>query len=111
MDTSFIVESVLGALIIITGFFLKTLHSDLKEDIKQTSENKAALELLKLQSEGQLEQLTKTTELQITNLTKSIDTLVKEMHTVNKAIMHLNGNFKMQSKGMADLFEKLMDTK
>ena len=97
--------SIIGFLIIlllsVIGYFLKALHSDVKENMKQTTTNRANIDLLKVASKGDIGQLTKTTEMQIAMVTDAL----KE---VKKSIEHMNNNFKVHSEGMADMYKEIM---
>jgi len=96
----FLIMTLLGVI----GYFLGKLHDDVKDNIKQTSINKARIDLLNEKSMGKIDQLTKTTELQITMVTDAL----KE---VKKSIEHMNNNFKVHSAGMADMYKEMMKIK
>ncbi len=95
------------AILTAVGFFLKTLHSDLKQVIKNAAENSTKIQLLNMESNGKLDQLKEMTEVQIQSLAKQIEALAKNTHNLQKAIMHMNGNFKTHSEAMSDLYNKL----
>ena len=97
--------------IAIIGFFIKGIIEKVSINERKLSKLETQLQLINLESSGKLDQLKETTELQLQSLSKSVESLVKEMHTINKAIMHLNGNIKQGNDGFVDLLQQLLNEK
>ena len=82
-----IIGSLLAFLLAIIGYFLKVLHKDIKENIKNTEMNTASITLLQSQQDGKIDRLAEITELQIQQLTSSVEALTN-------TISHMNNNVK-----------------
>ena len=67
----FLGVSLLGVI----SYFLRALHTDVKENIKQTTQNKTNIDILNIKAEGKIDKLAERTELQIQQLTKAISTM------------------------------------
>lgn len=91
----FLMVTLLG----IIGYFLRALHNDVKDNISQTAENKANIDLLKVKSDGKIDKLAERTEMQIGNLVTAIKDL--------KSIMeHANNGNKTRDKVLLALVNK-----
>lgn len=87
----------LSALGVVVGFLLRSLHSDIKKNIKATT----VLEARQNVMDG-------TTEIHIAALTKNIDTLTTDIKQLTANVAHMNGNMKVQSEVLAKVFEKVL---
>ena len=107
-----IIGFIITLLLTIIGYFLRDSHrgirSDLKETMEQTAENRANIEMLQVKSDGKLDQLKETTELQIQQLVASIDNMAKVM---DSKIEHLNVNLKHGNEGFLSILEEILDKK
>jgi hypothetical protein len=89
-------------LMVVIGFFLKTVHTDVKDNTLDIGKLKGKTDLIQANSDNKIDNLTKVTEMQIGQLTESVNKLTD-------IIAHMNGNWKSGNDGVAILLEKVLD--
>jgi len=85
--SSEIIGGLLAILLSIISYFLRILHRDVKENIRNTEANTANIKLLQAQQDGKIDKLAERTELQISQLADAVKTLTN-------TISHMNNNVK-----------------
>lgn len=81
------------------SYFLKVLHKDVKQNIKNTEMNTASIALIQSQQDGKIDRLAERTELQIQQLTESVKALTS-------TISHMNNNVKNTDTVLSMLIKK-----
>lgn len=66
----------------IIGFFLKTLHSDVRKNTEETGKNKGRIELVESKSNLEITRLAEVTQLEIRNLSKNVSELSTNVNTL-----------------------------
>jgi len=86
MDIFALVLTVGGSFIALSftiiGFFLKTLHSDVRRNTEETGKNKGRIELVESKSNLELTKLSEVTQLEIRNLSKNVSELSTNVNTL-----------------------------
>lgn len=109
-----ILEIISGSavLVLALAFFLKTLHSDIKENIKATTRNSTDILLLQQQSNSEIKELRNLTTVHLNTLTESINHFVKASEKSHQKledkIKHMNGNVKMHNSAVEIMFAKFI---
>lgn len=91
-----IVLSAIGSLILlllgIIGFFLKTLHSDLKNVIRECAANTAKINLVDQKYDNAIKLTNETTQLELKNLTNNVNNLATSVDRFIRAFTYKDGN-------------------
>ena len=79
----YFISGVIGALILIlfsiVGYFLKIVHSDVKNTVTETGKNKGRIELVEQQLSNDVKRIEATTQLELRSLTESVSQLSKSV--------------------------------
>jgi cobalamin biosynthesis protein CbiD len=91
-DIAVIILGAIGSLILlllgIIGFFLRTLHGDLKTVVKECAANTAKIDLVDQKYEGAINLTNQTTQLEIRNLTDNVNNLATAVDRFVKAFTY-----------------------
>ena len=85
MDNDFILKLVIGIAVAIISYFLKSTMTELKEVKASAAENRASLEVLKVDYGNKFEHLTE----KVSELKETLNDLIREIRVLNKS-MHSN---------------------
>lgn len=85
MDSEFVLKTIIGAAVAVISYFLKATMTELKEVKSQAAENRASLEILKVDYANKFEHLTE----KVSELKETLNDLIREIRVLNKS-MHSN---------------------
>lgn len=89
MDVFGIALSVLGGLMLIIGYFLKMIHSDVRTNTTETGRNKGKIEQLQIQINNEREMRQEQLNSQYKQISTSIEALQRSIETINLNIQSL----------------------
>ena len=87
MDSEFILKTAITIAVAVIGYFLKDTMNELKTVKSQAADNRASLEILKVDYANKFEHLTE----KVGELKETLNDLIKEIRVLNKS-MHSNSN-------------------
>ena len=85
MDSEFILKTAITIAVAVIGYFLKDTMNELKTVKSQAADNRASLEILKVDYANKFEHLTE----KVGELKETLNDLIKEIRVLNKS-MHGN---------------------
>ena len=85
MDSEFVLKTLIGAAVAVISYFLKSTMTELKEVKSQAADNRASLEILKVDYANKFEHLTE----KVSELKETLNDLIREIRVLNKS-MHSN---------------------
>lgn len=77
---------VVMLLLAVIGYFLRTLHGDVKQLIMETGKNKGRIELVEKQLENDVKRIELVTQTHLSNLTENVNRLSTSVETL---VLHL----------------------
>lgn len=77
-------------LIATIGYFLRILHSDSRQTIKEVSEMQGQLKLIKQEADSKIDKLASVTQFQIQKLTDGIFSLTQNVSQTNKSVNEMS---------------------
>ena len=87
MDSEFVLKTAITIAVAVIGYFLKDTMNELKTVKSQAADNRASLEILKVDYANKFEHLTE----KVGELKETLNDLIKEISVLNKS-MHSNSN-------------------
>ena len=87
MDSEFVLKTAITIAVAVIGYFLKDTMNELKTVKSQAADNRASLEILKVDYANKFEHLTE----KVGELKETLNDLIKEIRVLNKS-MHSNSN-------------------
>lgn len=79
-----VIEWIPMGMIAVVAYFLKTLHSDIKNNVQEIGKLKGKIAVLESESNNKIDKLAETTHIQLTALAKSIDNLTTSVNILIK---------------------------
>ena len=75
-------SSIIGFMIIIIGFFISRLITDLKKVVEDTGKNKGRIDLVAKQQENDIKRIEERTTLELCNLSKNVKNLTENVNNL-----------------------------
>ena len=82
-------SGIIGILLIVVGFFLKVLHTDVRKNTVENGKNKGRIDLVAEKQKQDKEHLEEMTQLQIQGLTTEVKTLSGNVNDMTTEIRNL----------------------
>jgi len=75
-------SSIIGFMILIIGFFISRLITDLKKVVEDTGKNKGRIDLVAKQQENDIKRIEERTTLELCNLSKNVKSLNENVNSL-----------------------------
>jgi len=73
-------SSIIGFMILIIGYFISRLITDLKKVVEDTGKNKGRIDLVAKQQENDIKRIEERTTLELCNLSKNVKNLTENVN-------------------------------
>ena len=75
-------SSIIGFMILIIGYFISRLITDLKKVVEDTGKNKGRIDLVAKQQENDIKRIEERTTLELCNLSKNVKNLTENVNSL-----------------------------
>lgn len=75
-------SSIIGLMILIIGYFISRLITDLKKVVEDTGKNKGRIDLVAKQQENDIKRIEERTTLELCNLSKNVKNLTENVNSL-----------------------------